>query len=253
MPELQAGIGSIRLDEERLSWLTDHLDVAGKRVVGIGANLGYFTFRLADERHAQVVAFEPYEPHARAMTLIAELCGLSDNVEVRNQGVALAEVGSLPESDLVLFLNVLQHAGQDFDAELVRSPAEWEAYAVSYLQELRGRTQHLLYQQGYAWLGHAGPLCPDADMFDLTARVLTSAGWKIRSCGVIRDLGRPHYVDYPLSPDSLNPVALPEPSTSLLSRATRRLLRQPAHRISRYNPGFYRFAQRPLILCDAMN
>ena len=132
-------------------------------------------------------AYEPYAAHARAIELLRGFCGLAPHrLVVEPRGVALKDVSALPESRLVLLLNVLQHAGQDFDADLVRSPEDWRGYAIEYLQRLGRRTEYLFFQLGYTWLGSRQKLCEDDDILDFTLDLVTSAGWNVVRCGLIR-------------------------------------------------------------------
>lgn len=235
-----------RLDNCRFEYLRDRLPIslAGEKVIDIGANIGYFTFRLACEQGANVLAYEPYSPHARAIELIREGCGLGEErVEIRNAGVGLREIGPLPLSKCVLLLNVLQHAGQDFDADLVPTVTAWRPYAVRYLSALRERTKVLCFQLGYTWLGHAEKLCADESIVDFTASLVEEAGWRVVGCGVIRGLGAsPRYDDNRLLRERSNPVPLAGLRETWVSRLGRRLF----PKTGRQRRNLYRFAQRPL-------
>lgn len=249
--DLAQGVGFKRQDDKRYNWLASKLTNLSGTVVDIGANLGYFTFQLLKDYSVDVIAYEPYEPHARVISIIRELCGYKETrLRVMNQGVGLREIDLLPESNLLLLLNVIQHAGEDYDADLVRTVDEWRNYAISYLAKLRDKTDMLFFQMGYTWLGHDAKLCSDDEIIDFTAKLLTDAGWTIKHCGVISKHALPiTYEDYSVSLTSHNPVYLGERKRSLLPKLTARLqslLSLPSAEkfIS------YRFAQRPLWLCE---
>ena len=249
-PRPVATEGMPRLDDRRFEYLRAHLPVslAGERVVDIGANIGYFSFRLATELGASVVAYEPHAPHAKAMELIRAACRLEPGeFEVRNRGVALADVDEIPPARLVLLLNVLQHAGQDFDAREVPAIGRWREYAVEYLRRLRRRAQTLFFQLGYTWLGSRGKLCADEETIDFTLALVTDAGWRVASCGLIRDPERPVYEDYALDRRGRHAVFLGTPPRGLFARLRLRL--DPAREAARRNR--YRFAQRPLWILEA--
>ena len=243
----RAGGGTPRLDDRRFEFLRAHLpeSLAGERVVDIGANIGYFSFRLATELGGSVVAYEPHPPHAHAMELIRDACGLpADRFEIRQAGVGLREIEEIPEAAIVLLLNVLQHAGQDFDSDLVPSAEAWRNYAEEYLGKLRRRARWIFFQLGYTWLGHRGKLCPDDEIVDFTLTLIRNAGWSVQACGMIRDPAAPFYDDFPIVPGGRNEVRLPSPKRALAARL--RSLITPERETARRN--LYRFAQRPLWL-----
>lgn len=241
-----APTGTPRLDDRRWEFLREHLPepVAGRTVVDVGANIGYFAFRLAGDLGANVVAYEPHAPHAQAMRLIRQACGLDEGrFEVRNSGVGLRDIESLPSSSLLLLLNVLQHAGQDYDADLVPNVGAWRGYAVEYLRRLRSRTSRLFFQLGYTWLGHADPLCRDEAIIDFTLGIVGEAGWRVEACGAIRELGAdPRYEEYLLAIGGANRIYLPARRHRWRSKLS--MLISPERERRRRN--LYRFAQRPL-------
>jgi hypothetical protein len=238
--------GTSRWDDRRYEWFERAMDLplADRTVLDIGANIGYFSLRLAGEHSASVLSYEPHAPHARAIAFLRGFCGLDpDRVRIEPRGVGLRDIPSLPKASLIVLLNVLQHAGQDFDADLVPSIAHWRRYAVEYLHALRGRAPRLFFQLGYTWLGSRGKLCKDADIIDFTLSLVTEAGWRVGRCGLIRRLrDRPVYEDCPVSAGSANRALLRGRAAPIRS-VWRRFWPQRANR--------YRFAQRPLWLLEA--
>src|SRR5882724_10377824 len=61
-----------RSDRPRYAYLTSRLSFAGKSVLDIGANTGYFTLNLAKAYGASVVAYEANPNHARIIAGVAE-------------------------------------------------------------------------------------------------------------------------------------------------------------------------------------
>lgn len=244
---LTALVGTERRDRRRYDWLSSHVGALQGTAVDIGANLGYFSFRILQDFDVAVIAYEPHRSHARAICVIRDLCGIERNrLAVTSRAVGLREIATLPTSDLLIMLNVLHHAGEDFDRNLVTDLRQWRPYAIAYLSELRTRSRLLFFQMGYTWLGHAGKLCGDDEIIDFTASLLTEAKWRIRHCGVIHRYWPPFtYRDYPVSLGHHNPVALPDLKRSVLLRLKTRIIRRAGFDVMPY-----RFAQRPLWICE---
>ena len=138
-----------RSDAPRLDFITAHLDPSpGARLADIGANTGYFTLNLA-ERYpdCRAVAYEMNPRHAEFIRLTATAFALN-NAEVQTQSCNLVGLDALPDYDVVLLLNVLHHAGFDFDPQVADHNAAFAAHAVAYLSKLRRRARRLVFQIG---------------------------------------------------------------------------------------------------------
>lgn len=177
-----------RSDAPRLDFITAHLDPSpGARLADIGANTGYFTLNLA-ERYpdCRVVAYEMNPRHAEFIRLTATAFALN-NAEVQTQSCNLVGLDALPDYDVVLLLNVLHHAGFDFDPQVADHNAAFAAHAVAYLSKLRRRARRLVFQIGSNRGGDkARPVHPrddDAARLAWNAGVLSAAGWRIDALG----------------------------------------------------------------------
>lgn len=234
-------------DPERYEWLKSSLTKFDGKVLDIGANLGYFSFRLLEDYNAQIVAYEPFAPHVQAMTWLRnELGRTEEEFKIISQGVDLKQVERLKSADLLIFLNVLHHAGDDFDCPLVNNSTEWRDYAIRYLKGLRNKTGMMFFQLGYTWKGWAEPLCKHDQIIDFTGDLLAKSGWTVRRVGLIERYRVPvSYAEYPYRRNEENPVVLQRSGVSLYERVVDRLLKG---RIVPLTP--YRFAQRPLWLCE---
>lgn len=243
-PSLSPYSNSNRLDQQRYDWFSKKINFEGKKLLDIGANIGYFSLRLATEHNTIITAYEPFEPHARSIELSKRILGLTDNeFTIINKGVSFEEISSLRKVDIILFLNVLQHAGEDYDAEHVRSLVNWREYAVKYLNNLKKVGEYLIFQMGYTWLGHEGRFCEDKDILDYTMKILSDAGWSIVSCGTVVDLHNPTYADYQLNKSGRNCPSF----VSKWDIININLRKQ----ISGYEYD-HRFMQRPLFICRAL-
>lgn len=176
-----------RSDAPRYDYIAERLDLGRcGTVADIGANTGFFSLNLAHARpELRIDAFEMNPRHAEFIALAAEAFDLS--VNVRSQSCDLVGIGRLPVFDVVFLLNVLHHAGFDFDADLKDDNATFEAYAVAFLSTLRTRTRRLVFQIGSNRGGDKKrPLFSrdnDAQRLAWISRTLRSAGWKIDAVG----------------------------------------------------------------------
>jgi len=175
----------VNLDQSRYDWLCRRLDCADMRVTEIGANLGYFCLRLAQDHAARTSLYEPIEAYAEAVQLMAELTGLGDQVAAYGRPVVLSEITDLPRSDLLICLNVLHHAGRTFANAEVDTVAAWRAYALQYLGALQQRSEWLLFQIGNTLDGE--PLCPGDQVLPFTRNLLQESGWTVVTVGVVSD------------------------------------------------------------------
>jgi SAM-dependent methyltransferase len=176
-----------RSDKPRYDYIVARLDLArGATVADIGANTGFFSLNLAHARpELRIDAFEMNPRHAEFIALAAEAFDLP--ISVRSQSCDLGGIGRLPGFDVVILLNVLHHAGFDFDAHLADDNGTFEAYAVDYLSTLRTRTRRLVFQIGSNRGGDKQrPLFSrddDAKRLAWISRTLRSAGWRIDAIG----------------------------------------------------------------------
>lgn len=182
-PALSTYSSSNRLDQQRYDWFSNKINLEGKNLLDIGANIGYFSLRLATEHNTVVPAYEPFEPHSRCIELSKRILNLTDDeFTVLNEGISLEKMSTLKRVDIILFLNVIQHAREDYDAERVQCLADWREYAVQYLSKLKEVGEYLVFQMGYTWLGHKDKLCKDKDILDYAVKLLLDSGWSIISC-----------------------------------------------------------------------
>jgi SAM-dependent methyltransferase len=177
-----------RSDTPRYDYLAQRLQLAeGASIADIGANTGFFTLNLAHARpDLRIAAYELNPRHADYIAQAAAAFAL-DGVEVRSVSCDLAGVGALPRFDAVLLLNVLHHAGFDFDGHVADDNAAFTAHAIDYLTRLRARARQLVFQIGSNRGGDKGrPLFPrddDQRRLGWTADALRAAGWNITHLG----------------------------------------------------------------------
>ncbi len=233
-----------RLDIPRLKWVIDSLNAKKiNKIVDIGANTGFFSFELMKAFGATCTAYEPHAPHAKAMGVIKEICNTSDSdLKIENSGVSLNDIENLDGGDLLIFLNVLHHAGDDFDRDKVGALSEWSKYSVNYLNGLSCKFDYMFFQLGNAWKGSSSKIFKDKIFFAETKKMLEESGWIIESVGLIENfLGEPRYEIRQLNSSRGSEDFFRE------IHGFRKFFRYCGNRIS-FNVD-YKFMNRPLYLC----
>ena len=171
-----------RGDRPRLAFLAECRTPAdGETWLDFGANTGFFTLSLAREfPQTSFLAVEVNPNHARFIDRVAQYFEMR-NVEVIQRAVGLRELSTLPHSDFMLHLNVLHHAGHDFDSDLVPERSGFAGYAQRYLSGLREVTRAMLFQMGSNWGGDRNqPLVDvraDAEKLAMFGAWLHDSGW----------------------------------------------------------------------------
>ncbi|HET6914356.1 MAG TPA: class I SAM-dependent methyltransferase [Rhodanobacteraceae bacterium] len=195
-----------RGDRPRLAYMVEsRTPAAGESWLDFGANTGFFTLSLAHQfPQTTFVAVEANANHARFISRVAQYFGMS-NVEVIHRAVGLADLHELPHSDCLLHLNVLHHAGHDFDAGLVPTTSEFDDYARRYFELLRERADAMFFQMGSNWGGDKRqPLVgvrEDVQKLQVFSGWLRSAGWRVNDVAyAMRGADtRVHFEDLPAS------------------------------------------------------
>jgi len=175
-----------RQERERLQFIATTLELAGKRVLDIGANAGFFTFEALAAGAREVVAYEGNPALAEFVRVAAEVLAVGDKVDVRNAYLDPLHVDALGRFDVTFLMNVLHHMGDDFGIE----PADIGGVRASIAESIRrmaGVTRHLVLQLGYCWKGNRElPLLDHGTKQDQMELVsAASAGcWKVVATGI---------------------------------------------------------------------
>jgi hypothetical protein len=180
-----------RGDRNRLDWILAHrAPRAGERWADFGANTGFFTYTIAHAYpDARVTAIEANAEHAKFLGELGDAFSIG-NVDVHHEALPFDGLDKLSDIDVLLHLNVLHHAGADFDREHVTGAHDFPAYAVAYLKKLRSAARSLVFQLGCnLWGDKSHPLQPgatDAERLAYVSKLLTDAGWRIRDVAYAR-------------------------------------------------------------------
>lgn len=234
-----------RSDAPRYDYLAARLGLPPQATIAdIGANTGFFTLNLAHAfPHWRVAAYELNPRHAEFIRLTAAGFGL-ENVAVRSQSCDFAGLDQLPSFDAVLLLNVVHHAGFDFDQHVPDDNAAYTDHVVAYLRRLRAHTRRLVFQVGSNRGGDKSrPVHPrddDHQRLRWTSDVLRAAGWRLAALG---------YAQL----DAAGAVVFRDAPADLRERANAGALAAPepffaAAKLERFPGEFHR---RPLIIAEA--
>ena len=236
-----------RGDTARYRYLRSALGLHGQRVVDVGANTGFFTLSLAHEfKDSTFIAMEGNRNHVVFIQSIVDTFGMT-NVAVQHSYVCQDNLRQIPECDTVLLLNVLHHAGVDFDPEHVAEPADVADYTRQYLVGLSARAKRVVFQMGYNWGGNKKrpivPLADDVEKVIYTSRLLAHAGWIIKRIAIAHKIDEHPTVTY---------RDLAHDVVSILNRgrkdnATVAAVRGSLHAEMAELSEFYR---RPMFLCE---
>ncbi len=236
---------SWRGDRARYAWLTPALELSAHQTVAdIGANTGFFVLSLA-HRHpdCSFVAYESHPNHVDFIRLVVDAFELG-NVAVEAQPVDLAAIDQLPHCDVLLHLNVLHHAGHDFDRGLVAGPQALAPYAQAYLSKLAGKGSRLVFQMGYNWGGDkAQPIVDPHDQAGMVrwlTDVLGRSGWQVQALAFATRDERGDIVYRNLPPALIAAAGQPQPDSAALSQAI------AGYHLEQFKGEFYR---RPLLIC----
>jgi hypothetical protein len=176
-----------RSDKIRYDFIKSHINLDNKTILDIGANTGFFSLSLAHDYSTKVYAYEANNKQCELITEIKTIFSL-DNLEILNQSLSLNTIELLPKSDICLLLNVLHHAGCEFDQELVKSRDDFSSYVKNFLTLLKSKTDTLVFQFGYNWGGNKeNPIIDNNDyesMLDFLLEIFAQSGWFINIIGI---------------------------------------------------------------------
>ena len=175
-------------------------DLKPKSICDIGANTGFFSLSLAHKfPEMKVTAFEGNPNHVEFMGLVKEAFSLK-NIKIENCYIDYEGIKHLGQYDMLLNLNVLHHAGADFD-ENKTSYENVDAYLIQYLKRLITKAKKVVFQMGYNWGGDKSKpiveLQNDLGKIKYTHELFAQSGWKVQEIAHIVRNGTLEYKNYP--------------------------------------------------------
>jgi hypothetical protein len=159
-----------RGDTARYNHLLHLIDFNKISSIGdIGANTGFFSLSLKEKFPAlKIYAYEGNSNHTEFIETIKEIFGIQ-NLDIINDVLTLDKIKGLNFHDVLLFYNVMHHAGVDFD-DGSTSNTSFKKYAIKYLKELSYKSKYIVFQMGYNWGGNKQK--PIIDLDDDLGKIL---------------------------------------------------------------------------------
>lgn len=139
-----------RQERERLDYMLEHVDFRDKRVLDIGGNTGFFTFKVLKNGARHVDYYEGNETHAEFVALAATVLGLEDQITVHPEYYLFHE--QIDQYDIILNLNVVHHLGDDFGAERQKEHAKQKM--LFCINSLACYANCMIFQMGFNWQGN---------------------------------------------------------------------------------------------------
>ncbi|MET0384049.1 MAG: class I SAM-dependent methyltransferase [Burkholderiaceae bacterium] len=146
-----AGLPVGKQEAQRQRWFERAVPMAGKSVLDIGANTGYFSFAALQSGARKVRSQEGNAAHAEFIATAADALGAAGRLQVVPTYFEFA-----PEADerfdVALCLNVVHHLGDDFgDGALSIDQAR--AGMLAAIDAMAAWTETLVLQIGFNWKG----------------------------------------------------------------------------------------------------
>ncbi|MGI9237275.1 MAG: class I SAM-dependent methyltransferase [Woeseiaceae bacterium] len=140
-----------RYERERFEFILENLPLAGKTVLDIGGNTGFFTFEALDAGAHSVHHFEGQADHSEFVSTAALVLDCADRIRVTSAYYDFRDGGS-EAYDVVFLLNGLHHLGDDFGGKKA-TVEDAKLEMARCLNQMAAVTESLVFQLGFCWKG----------------------------------------------------------------------------------------------------
>ena len=175
-----SGLPAGKLEEQRQRFFERAVPMAGRTVLDIGANTGYFSFAALQCGARKVRSQEGNAAHAHFIETAARELGVADRLQVVPSYFQF-EPEADERFDVALCLNVVHHLGDDFgDSALTISQARDQMLVA--INAMAAWTRSLVLQVGFNWKGDRHrPLFEGGEKASLIefVRAGTASHWRI--------------------------------------------------------------------------
>ncbi len=174
-----------RHENERMVFISQHVDFTNRIVFDIGGNTGYFSFEALGQGAAHAHYIEGNEAHSQFVACASEALEMSSSLTVRNTYCDF-QSNTLPICQIGIVLNVLHHLGDDFgDSRLDMNAAKKQI--IKNLNWLASYAEILVFQMGFCWKGNRNLLLFEKgtklEMIDFV-KTGTAGFWKLEAIGI---------------------------------------------------------------------
>jgi hypothetical protein len=216
-----------RDDRNRLAYVLSQISPRpGETWCDFGANTGFFTLSLAHAfPQTRFVAVEANVEHTNFIAEVISAFGMQ-NIELIPKAFGLDHLPQIGATNVMLHLNLLHHAGADFDTGAVVDRRTFWPYAERYLSQLRQRTKILIFQMGCnLWGNKQLPLAipyDDLDMLQRLTALFSATGWALsRIAYPVKKNQNVVYVDLP--PEMTSALRTNAPASPVIKDTLRAL------------------------------
>lgn len=170
-----------RYEQERFDYIVKNLSLKDKSVLDIGGNTGFFTFQAIKNGAKHVDYYEGNKDHADFVELAKELYD-GTKISVFNEYFSFE---TEKKYDIVFFLNVIHHLGDDFFAEKsIEKSKERMCKCINNISEF---ASVLVFQMGFNWKGNINyPLFSNGTKNEMIDFILdtTKGKWEAIAIGI---------------------------------------------------------------------
>lgn len=141
-----------RFEQERLDFICKSINVSGKKVLDIGGNTGFFSFKLLEKGASEIHYCEGNKNHSDFVKLAAEVLQQKNQIQIDNSYFVF-DGNDNRKYDIILLLNVLHHVGDDYGDNTLTIERAKETI-IKQLNSLAYKTDYIVFQLGFCWKGN---------------------------------------------------------------------------------------------------
>jgi SAM-dependent methyltransferase len=175
-----------RYEKERLNYICSRIGFAGKRVLDIGGNTGFFSIEALTCGASYVEYVEGNPIHAEFVALAADVLGVGNRIQIVNEYFHFDAPISARYYDVTLLLNVLHHMGDDFGDQRITCTQAKETIPI-ILNSIADISRKAVFQLGFNWRGdRTKPIFDNGTKTDQISFIQerTRDSWDLQSIGI---------------------------------------------------------------------
>jgi len=163
----------------RFNWVKRQNVIKGETMVDMAGSAGFFSLIAIDERIvSSSTVFDISEEALKVGELSSRLLGMDNKIKYENRSLEIEKLKELPDADVVICLNLIHHAGIEFDKEAVEEMG-WENYVIEYLRQLRKKYNQMVISLAFKGVHKPKNLKIPFHRFEdfFSSTILKKAGW----------------------------------------------------------------------------
>lgn len=163
----------------RFNWVKSQNIIKGKTMVDMAGSAGFFSLlSIAGGMTSSSTVFDISETALKVGELSSQLIGMADKIKYIKKSLEIDRLKELPNADVVVCLNLIHHAGIEFDKEAVEE-LTWEKYATDYLRQLKKKYNQMVISLAFKGVHKPKNLKIPFHRFEdfFSSTILKEAGW----------------------------------------------------------------------------